>query len=127
MKIKNVIPHIKPSSVYNKIEVNFGKYNVLGVLIFSVGCLLDHITTAYGLTIPGIVETNPFVLRMINYGVWHFFEFLILISGIFFGFNLASLKSGASKFFFIFALNAVGLCRFLAGLNNLEIIFRILI
>ena len=126
MRIKNVIPNIDPSSVYNKIEVKCGKYSVLGVLIFSVGCLLDHITTAYGLTIPGVVETNPFVLRMINYGVWHFFEFLILVSGIFFGFNLGSLKSGASKFLFIVALNAVGLCRFLAGLYNLEIIFRIL-
>ena len=75
------------------INLNFNKTALLGIVVFSFGCFFDHLTTAYGLTLPHIIERNPIVLTVIGFGIWHIFEILIMGTGILTGLIASRSKS----------------------------------
>lgn len=94
--------------------------------IFSLGCVCDHLTTAYGLTLPNVTELNMNVLILLGYGVWHLVEFLVIAAGIGSGFLAVRSKSGVIPRLSMMILFSGGLIRFYAGLHNLIIIINIL-
>lgn len=105
-----------------EMDVNIRKAKLFMILVFSSGCLVDHITTIYGLSLPTIVELNPLVLLLINNGVWHLVEALIIVTGIYSGLTVFGLKSRTLITFSMVALVMVGLVRLYAGIHNLTLI-----
>jgi hypothetical protein len=97
------------------------------VLIFSIGCVLDHLTTGYGLTLPAVNEMNPLITQLMEYGVWHLVEALVIILGLLSGCIMADLPS--IELFSIPAsfLTSVGFLRLIFALNNLYVVICILI
>ncbi len=97
------------------------------VLVFSIGCVLDHLTTGYGLNLPEVNELNPFVEQLIGYGVWHTVEALVIILGLLSGYLMVDLPS--IELFSIPAsfLTSVGFIRLIVALNNLYVVICILI
>lgn len=96
------------------------------ITIFLSGCLCDHLTTAYGLTMQGITELNLNVLLLVGYGVWHYIEFLVIAAGI--GSCLLAIRSKSDEIIKLstIALLSGGIIRFYAGLHNLTLILNIL-
>lgn len=95
----------------------------VAMAIFSLGCLCDHLTTAYGLTLPNIAELNMNILLLMGCGIWHFVESLVVASGIGSGFLAVRSKSVPILRASMIALFSGGLIRFYAGLHNLTIMF----
>ena len=108
------------------VEMNIGKAELLSMMLFASGCIFDHLTTAYGLTLPTVTEMNKIVLPLIGYGVWHIIEILIIVAGTCSGFIAVRLKSNLTRNLSMIALTMVGLIRLYAGTQNLTIIFKIL-
>jgi hypothetical protein len=104
---------------------NIGKAELLAMIVFTSGCIVDHITTYYGLSMPTIKEANPVVLLMIGAGIWNVVEILIIAMGTTSGFILSSTKSRRIVTMSIFALMAVGLVRLYAGVNNIVLITNV--
>ena len=100
------------------------KLGFAAIAIFTLGCVCDHFTTAYGLTLPNIMELNENVLFLMGYGVWHIFEFLVMVVGIGSGIIIIKLKSCAITKLSTIALVSGGLIRFGAGLQNLTVIIN---
>jgi hypothetical protein len=100
------------------------KFTVVSMIVFASGCLLDHLTTGYGLSLPYISEMNPSVLFLIESGIWHVVEVLLISSGICSGYFTILSKSdgliGASTI----GLFSGGLFRLFAGLHNLNLIIN---
>lgn len=94
--------------------------------IFLLGCLCDHLTTAYGLTLQGMTELNSNVLLLVRYDVWHFFELLVIATGIGLGFLAVRSKLGEITKLSMMVLLSGGIIRFYAGLHNLTIILNTL-
>ena len=105
--------------------VSIGKAELLMMTVFTSGCIVDHITTFYGLSLPTIVEVNPVVLMLIGSGVWHVVEVLIIAAGIFSGLVASSSKSRILIAFSMISLAMVGLVRLYAGIHNIVLISNI--
>jgi hypothetical protein len=104
---------------------NVGKAELLAMIIFTSGCIVDHITTYYGLSMPTIKEANPVVLLMIGTGIWNVVEILIIAMGTTSGLILSSTKSRWMVTMSIFALMGVGLVRLYAGVHNIVLITNV--
>ena len=103
-------------------DFQIGKSELLSMIVFTFGCILDHVTTFYGLSIPNVEEINPVVLLLIGSGIWSLVE-IILIAAV----NGSSLVTFGSKSeiiitFSITALLTVGIIRLYAGFHNMMII-----
>lgn len=98
-------------------KTNFG-----AMAIFVSGCLLDHFTTAYGISIPGLTESNSFVLMLMNYGLWHLAEIVVIVFGI--GASLMSTRNDKAILttFSTLMLISGGLLRLAVGFQNLSLI-----
>jgi hypothetical protein len=96
------------------------------ITIFVLGCILDHITTYYGLKLPTIVESNPLVIQMINAGIWNLFEATLIVLGA--GSAFAILRENSRKLLSLsmMALGSVGVIRMYAGLLNIILISNII-
>ena len=104
---------------------NMGKAELLAMIVFTSGCIVDHITTYYGLSMPMVKEANPVVLLMIGAGVWNVVEILIIAMGTTSGFILSSTKSRRMVTMSILALMVVGLVRLYAGVHNIVLIINV--
>ncbi len=104
---------------------NIGKVELLAMMIFTTGCIVDHITTSYGLLVPTIEEANPVVLFMIGAGIWNAVDILILMIGNGLGFILSGAKSRGIMTMLIVTLMAAGLVRLIAGVHNIMLISNI--
>jgi hypothetical protein len=95
------------------------------VAFFALGCLFDHLTTSYGLSSLTLCETNPMVMGLVERGIWHEMETLVIVVGVFYG--LYSLKSmlGSSAHTSLRVLTFAGLIRFFAGFQNLSVILNV--
>ncbi len=97
---------------------------ILTVLVFSLGCSLDHLTTAYGISLSNIAESNPVVLRLMEFGVWSETEGLVILMGIIFGVVIGRAEESKLKDFSMTVLATVGFTRFIAAFNNLALIIK---
>ena len=107
------------------LDVNIGKVELIAMMIFTTGCIVDHITTYYGLLVPTIEEANPVVLFMIGAGIWNAVEFLIIAIGNGSGFILSGEKSRGIMTMLIVTLTVAGLVRLIAGVHNIMLISNV--
>lgn len=95
------------------------------VAFFAMGCLFDHLTTSYGLSLSTFVETNPIVTSLMEQGIWHVIEILTITVGVCYGlYSLCSTKGGAAALS-LRVLTFAGLIRFFAGFQNLSVILQV--
>lgn len=95
------------------------------VAFFAMGCLFDHLTTSYGLSLSSFVETNPIVTSLVEQGIWHVIEILTITAGVCYGlYGLCSTKGGAALSLRV--LTFAGLIRFFAGFQNLSAILQVM-
>jgi hypothetical protein len=106
-------------------DYQVGKRMLFAMMVFTVGCIVDHVTTYYGLTLPNIQELNPLVLLMIGSSVWNLVEVSILILGNVCGFFVSGSKSEITGVFSMKLLLLVGIVRLSAGFHNMMIIFNV--
>jgi len=92
------------------------------ITLFVLGCIVDHITTLYGLKLPSIVELNPFVTQMIRAGIWDLFEIALIISGAGSAFVIVLDSSKQLVSLLMAALGSVGIIRMYVGLLNIILI-----
>lgn len=107
------------------LKSNIGITGLFAMMIFTSGCVLDHVTTYYGLSLPTIEEANQFVLFMIGADIWAIVELLLLVVGN----SLVIVKFGSdSKGITIMAvtLTAVGFIRLFVGVHNILLITNVL-
>ena len=95
------------------------------MMFFTAGCIVDHVTTYYGLTLPNVEELNPLVLMMIGSGSWNLVEVSILIIGNVYGFFVSGSKSEIMVAFSMTLLLLVGIVRLFAGFHNMMVIFNV--
>lgn len=96
------------------------------VIFFSLGCIFDHLTTAYGINLSALAEMNPIVLLLMKYDLWHEIEILVITTGVCYGILVVSLRSSLASDISMKALMVSGLIRFCVGFQNLTIIIRAL-
>jgi len=99
---------------------------LIAMAIFSLGCICDHLTTAYGLTLPNIMELNMNVILLKENGVWHVIELLVIATGLCSGIFIIRLKPCAITKLSTIALLSGGFIRFGVGLQNLTTILSTL-
>ena len=107
------------------LDVNIGKVELLAMMIFTTGCIVDHITTYYGLLVPTIEEANPVVLFMIGAGIWNAVDILIIVIGNSSGFILSGSKTRGIMTMLIVTLTIAGLVRMIAGVHNIMLVSNI--
>ena len=96
------------------------------MVIFVVGCICDHLTTAYGLMLPNIHELNMNVLFLMGHGLWHIAEILIIMAGVGSGYLALKSESNLVVNLSTFMLMSGGLFRFYASIQNLTIILNVI-
>lgn len=106
-------------------DYQIGKAELLSMMVFTVGCTVDHVTTYYGLTFPTIEELNPMVLLMIGSGFWNIIEISLISMGIGSGLVIAGSKSKIMIMFSMTALFLVGIIRLSVGFHNIILIYNI--
>ena len=99
---------------------------VLAVVAFYFGCLFDHLTTLYGVSLPTISEVNPVVLRLMEVGIWFEVEIVVILMGILYGIVISSMKPSKLNALSANALTAVGLTRALVAFSNFTLIINAL-
>ncbi len=100
------------------------KLTVLDVVVFYSGCLFDHLTTLYGISLPTISEVNPVVLRLMEVGIWFEVEMFVILLGMLCGIVIGSMKPSKLNALSANALTAVGLTRALVAFSNLTLIIN---
>ena len=100
------------------------RLEVTSLAIFTLGCIFDHLTTAYGLAQLNIVETNINVLFLIENNLWHLLETLVVAAGIISGILIVRGESNSTMRYLIIAQFIVGLTRLYAGFHNISVIFN---
>jgi hypothetical protein len=93
---------------------------------FAVGCLVDHVTTSYGLGSPAFTETNPLVNALLEQGTWHAIEILIITIGVGLGLHSLSSMPGESYRLYLGMLTFAGIIRLFAGFQNLGAILQVI-
>ena len=96
------------------------------ITLFVLGCIVDHITTYYGLKLPSIIESNPLVIQMIGAGIWNLFEIVLLLMGVGSAFVILRDNSGELVSLSMAGLGSVGIIRMYAGVLNLILISNII-
>jgi hypothetical protein len=106
-------------------DYQVGKRVLSTMMVFTVGCIVDHVTTYYGLTLPNVEELNKLVLMLIETGLWNLFEVSLLFIGNVYGIFVSSSKSKIMVVFSLTLLFLVGIVRLSAGFHNMMIIFNV--
>ena len=97
------------------------------ITLFVLGCIVDHITTYYGLKLPFIIESKTIVIQMIGAGIWNLFEFALILMGAGSAFLILWDNSKELVSLSMVALGSVGIIRMYAGLLNIILITNIII
>ena len=108
----------------NKLDIK--KKELMIITLFVLGCIVDHTTTLYGLELPNIIESNPFVLRMITAGVWNVIEVAIILLGTASAYVILRDNSKELVTLSMAALGSVGVVRMYAGYLNITLILGII-
>jgi len=103
-----------------------GKAKLLSMTFFTVGCIVDHVTTLYGLSLPNVMETNPVVILLIGSGIWNLIDFIFVAAVNGSGLVIFGSKSKILIAFSITILLMSGIIRLCAGVNNMMVIFNTL-
>jgi len=109
----------------NIYDYQISKAELLSMTVFTVGCIMDHVTTYYGLSFPTIKEINPMVLILIGSGSWNLVGVALMLLGIGSGFIASNSKSEMTITFSMTMLLIVGTVRLLAGFHNMMVICSI--
>ncbi len=96
------------------------------ITLFVLGCIVDHITTYYGLKLPSIIESNPLVIQMISASIWDLFEFALIVTGAGSAFVILRDNSKELVSLSMVALGSVGIIRMYAGVLNIILISNII-
>ena len=96
------------------------------ITLFVLGCIVDHITTYYGLKLPSIIESNPLVIQMIGAGIWNPFEIALIVTGVGSAFVILLDNSRELVSLSMAALGSVGIIRMYAGVINIILISNII-
>lgn len=120
----NFLSH--PQSLVRALRRHISRNNLamLALLVFSLGCGFDHLTTVYGISLPNITESNPVVLHLMELGVWSETETLVILLGMLFGITIGRAEENKFKDLSMTVLATVGCTRFLAAFNNLALIIK---
>lgn len=100
---------------------------VFVMFFFVFSCALDHVTTAYGITLPTIHEMNPNVRYLIESGFWHGMNLFIISSGVYLVVMALGSKSYVAIDLTTKLLSTMGVVRFYAGFHNLYTILQTLL
>ncbi len=106
--------------------MNIKKKELTIITLFVLGCIVDHTTTLYGLELPNIIESNSFVLRMINAGVWNVLEVVLILLGTASAYAILRDNSKELVTLSMVALGSVGVVRMYAGYMNITLILGII-
>jgi len=104
------------------IRANIDRAELSMMVIFTMGCILDHLTTYYGLQFPMIIEFNPIVAQLIAMGIWHTVELAIILLGNISGCYTSTNQPDYLKNIGIMALTLAGVFRLYAGIHNIFLI-----
>ena len=115
--------HQSPTSSLRNMLLDNG-LEVTALAVFTFGCIFDHLTTAYGLTQPNIMETNINVLFLIENNLWHLLETLVVAAGVLSGILIVRGESNSIMRYLIIAQFVVGITRLYAGFHNISVIFN---
>lgn len=102
------------------------KVVLFAVLFFTLGCVFDHLTTAYGVNLPSIVETNSMVKLLMEHGVWHCVEICVMVTAICYGLFIIRTGLRATLGIYLTLMMTTGSFRLYAGILNLTIIMKAL-
>ncbi|KON31243.1 hypothetical protein AC482_01465 [miscellaneous Crenarchaeota group-15 archaeon DG-45] len=94
--------------------------------VFVLGCVFDHLTTAYGLMLPDICELNMNVLFLMRRGLWHLSEMLVIMAGAGSGYLALKSRSNMTVNLSSLMLISAGLFRFYASMQNLSLILNVM-
>jgi len=100
-------------------------YNLKNVVfsIYSVGVMLDHLTTNIGMSVFRFKESNIFTCYLIEKGLWVYVDVILFISFIcIISLFSDKLTAKSNKVVLIFPLVS-GFLRMMAGMWNLIILF----
>lgn len=103
-------------------RANIDRSELSMMVIFTMGCILDHLTTYYGLKFPMIIESNPIVVQLIALGIWHTCELAIILLGNISGYFASTNQPDYLKHIGIMALTLTGIFRLYAGVHNIFLI-----
>ena len=104
------------------VRANINRTELSMMVIFTMGCILDHLTTYYGLKFPMITELNPVVVQLIAMGIWHIVELAIILMGNISGYFASTNQPDFMKHIGIVALSLAGIFRLYAGMHNIFLI-----
>ncbi len=104
------------------VRANIDRTELSMLVIFTMGCILDHLTTYYGLQFPMIIEFNPIVAQLIAMGIWHTVELTIILLGNISGYYTSTNQPDYLKNIGIMALTLAGVFRLYAGIHNIFLI-----
>jgi len=104
------------------VRANIDRPELTMMVIFTMGCILDHLTTYYGLKFPMIMEFNPIVAQLIAMGIWHTAELAIILLGNISGYFASQNQPDYLKHISIMALTLAGIFRIYAGIHNIFLI-----
>jgi hypothetical protein len=116
------------NNIYNlRFQISKRHITNFTLIVFTLGCVLDHLTTAYGVTLFSIVESNPMVVMLMEFGIWHEFELLVISVGVLQIFVTYFIKSNIFFYYFSNCLMMfAGLVRYYAALHNITVIMTAL-
>ena len=104
------------------VRANIDRPELTMMVIFTMGCILDHLTTYYGLKFPMIMEFNPIVAQLIAMGTWHTAELAIILLGNISGYFASQNQPDFINHIGIMALTLAGIFRIYAGIHNIILI-----
>jgi len=108
------------------LRISRRQVTLAAIVVFTLGCALDHLTTAYGLNLYTVAEANQLVVQLIKYGVWHSFEVAVITAGIL---QILVAYSIRSKFIYGLSNGAMmfaGFARYYVALHNITVIMSAL-
>ena len=99
--------------------MNLGKTELASYSFLLLGISIDQFSTRLGLSRYNLVESNIFAARLMNFGVWGYYD--LLVSLAFIGITYISYrKTLAMKNDLVFVLPVIsGTVRLFAGLMNI--------
>lgn len=94
--------------------------------ITIIGSLMDLTTTAIGLALPGIIETNPFVVQRMSEGTWLIFDAICAICVMSSVWLAIRFNNPKYRYVFLASPLIYGAWRAFCAINNIIVIYGVL-
>jgi hypothetical protein len=107
------------------IDRTLGKFVTFSYLLSFLGVLLDQISTRFGLGNLNLIEMNPYVVIMMEYGIWIIIDLIAVLVTILFTHYV--IKFWNFKFRQLLALFpfSFGVLKLVTGLSNIILIISV--